>query len=225
MLKRGFDICVSFVALIFLLPLFLIVALLIKLDSAGPVFHRGVRVGRYGRPFRIFKFRTMVLDADKLGPSSTAADDPRITKVGRFVRRFNLDELPQFINVLKGEMSIVGPRPQVPWAVELYSEEERQVLSVRPGITDWATVWIQDEAELLRGSQAPDQDYLQKIWPIKRELQLKYVRDHSIWIDLKIMLLTLKTHLINRLLQRPRSEAVLGGLVDGVSCGKPDDDH
>jgi len=179
-----------------------VVGALIKRDSPGPVFHRGTRIGRHGKPFRIFKFRTMVAGADTKGPSSTTADDPRITPIGRFVRRFNLDELPQFINVLKGEMSIVGPRPQVPWAVALYTEEERTILSVRPGITDWATIWIRDEGELLRGSADPDKDYLEKIWPEKRRLQLEYIRNHSVWVDLRIMFKTFQTHLLDRILKK-----------------------
>jgi len=202
MVKRLCDIVVSGVALLLLLPVFTVVGILIKLDSPGPVFHRGMRIGRHGRRFRIFKFRTMVADADTKGPSSTAADDPRITPTGRFIRRFNLDELPQFINVLKGEMSIVGPRPQVPWAVELYTEEERTILSVRPGITDWATIWIRDEGELLRGSADPDKDYLEKIWPEKRRLQLEYIRNHSVWVDLRIMFKTFQTHLLDRILKK-----------------------
>jgi lipopolysaccharide/colanic/teichoic acid biosynthesis glycosyltransferase len=202
MVKRLCDIVVSAVALLLLLPVFTVVGILIKLDSPGPVFHRGTRIGRHGRPFHIFKFRTMVVGADTKGPSSTTADDPRITPIGRFIRRFNLDELPQFINVFKGEMSIVGPRPQVLWAVELYTEEERTILSVRPGITDWATIWIRDEGELLRGSTDPDKDYLEKIWPEKRRLQLEYVRNHSVWVDLQIMFKTFQTHLLDRILKK-----------------------
>ena len=213
MLKRLFDIVLSSLALVILSPLFLIVALLIKLDSPGPVFYRGLRVGRYGKRFQMFKFRTMVADADKIGPSSTAADDSRITRVGWLLRRLNLDELPQFINVLKGEMSIVGPRPQVPWAVELYQEEERKlVLSVRPGITDWATLWIRDEGALLKGSADPDRDYLERIEPVKRRLQVAYVQNRSLWVDLQIMALTLETHLFDRLFRRPG----VGGLPPWV---------
>ena len=156
MLKRLLDIGISSIALAVFSPLFLIIALLIKLDSPGPVFYRGVRVGRFGRPFRMFKFRTMVQDADKIGPPSTAADDPRITRVGRWLRRFNIDELPQFIDVLLGNMSLVGPRPDLPELIELYTEEERKVLlSVRPGITDWATLWIRNEGCLLYTSPSP----------------------------------------------------------------------
>ena len=199
-MKRLVDILLSSVALIILSPLFAIVAILIKLDSPGPVFYRGVRIGRYGRPFRIYKFRTMVANAEKIGGPSTAADDPRLTKIGRkFVKRFNLDELPQFINVLKGEMSIVGPRPEVPEVINLLPANERNILlSVRPGITDWATLWIRDEAERLEGSPEPHQKYLKEIWPTKRKLALKYVRNHSLWTDFKIMFKTLKVHLIDR---------------------------
>ena len=196
-MKRLVDILLSSVALIILSPLFAVVAILIKLDSPGPVFYRGLRIGRYGRPFRIYKFRTMVANAEKIGPSSTAEDDPRITKTGRFIRKYNLDELPQFINVLKGEMSIVGPRPQVPWAVELYTEEEKALLSVLPGITDYATIKFWNEREILRGSANPDIDYLEKIAPEKIRLSLEYVKNHSLWIDLKIMAQTLKVHLLN----------------------------
>lgn len=198
-MKRLYDIVLSSIALIVLSPLFVILAVIIKVDSEGPVFYKGVRVGKHGKRFRPYKFRTMVMNADEIGPSSTTADDPRITKVGGFIRRFNLDELPQFINVLKGEMSIVGPRPQVPWAVELYTEEEKTILTVHPGITDWATIWVRDLGERLRGSQDPDKDYMEKIWPEKRRLQLEYVRNHSPSIDLKIMLKTLKTHLFDRI--------------------------
>jgi len=202
MAKRLFDLAVSSIGLLILFALFLLTALLIKLDSRGPVFYRGVRVGRYGKRFRMFKFRTMVVNADELGGSSTAADDPRVSRMGKLIRRFNLDELAQFINVLKGDMSIVGPRPQVPWAVELYTKEEQEILKVKPGITDWATIWIRDEGELLRGSTDPDRDYLEKIWPEKRRLQLEYVRNHSMWIDIRIMLRTLQTHLFDRIVKK-----------------------
>jgi len=204
MLKRLIDIILSSIALILLSPLFAVVAILIKFDSEGPVFYRGLRIGRHEKPFRIYKFRTMVVNAEKLGGPSTAADDPRLTKVGKkLIKRFNLDELPQFINVFKGEMSIVGPRPEVPDVIALYSEEERtKVLSIRPGITDWATIWISDEGERLKGSPDPHRTYLEEIWPEKRRLQMQYVRNHSIWADIKIMFATLKVHLLDRLLSR-----------------------
>lgn len=193
MIKRLFDIIFSFIGLIILSPLLFISALIIKLDSKGPVFHRGVRIGRFEKPFKAYKFRTMVKDAEKLGPTSTAEDDPRITKIGRFLRKYKLDELPQLINVLKGEMSFVGPRPQVPWAVKLYTPEEKTLLNVRPGITDYASIKFPNEEEILRGSKDPDKDYMEKINPEKIRLGLKYVKNHSLWIDLKIILKTIKT--------------------------------
>lgn len=191
MIKRLFDIIFSFMGLILTLPLLLIIAILIKSTSAGPVFYKGVRVGRYGKLFRIFKFRTMVGNAEGLGPSSTPADDPRLTKIGKFLKKYQLDELPQIINVLKGEMSLVGPRPQVPWAVELYTPEEKQVLEMRPGMTDWASLWNFHEGEILKGSKNPDKDYMEKIHPRKMKLSLEYVRNHSFWIDIKIILKTI----------------------------------
>lgn len=198
MLKRLIDFALSSLALLIVAPLFLTVGLLIKLDSSGAVLFRGVRIGRYGKPFRIYKFRTMVADAEKIGGPSTAADDARITRVGKWIRRFNLDELPQFINVLKGEMSIVGPRPEVPQYVELFTEEEKAILNVRPGITDWATLWIRDEGKILAGSEDAERTYMEKIWAEKHRLQLEYVRSRSLWIDFVIMLRTLKVHLFDR---------------------------
>ena len=168
-----------------------LVAVLIKKEDGGPVFYRGVRVGKHGEPFRIFKFRTMVMNAEKLGGPSTADDDPRITKIGRFIRKYKFDELPQLINVLKGEMSFVGPRPEVPHYVNMFSEEEKAILSVRPGITDWASIWNPDEGAILAGSPDPEATYMEKIRPEKIRLQLKYVRERSFWVDLKIIFLTL----------------------------------
>lgn len=193
----------SAVAVVLLAPLFLTVALGIKWSSPGPVFFRGVRIGQGGAPFRIFKFRTMVVDAGRLGGSSTARDDPRITRIGQVIRRFNVDELPQFLNVLKGEMSIVGPRPEVPHYVAMFSLEEREILTVRPGITDWATLWIRDEGKILAGSPDPERAYLEKIWPEKHRLQLEYVRNRSLWVDLQIMVKTFKVHLIDRFRSQP----------------------
>jgi len=194
-LKRIFDFTVSLISLTILIPLFIIVTVLIKKDSKGPVFYRQERIGKDGKPFKIFKFRTMVNNAEKSGVTSTKEDDARITKMGKFIRKYNLDELAQFINVLKGEMSIVGPRPEIPYYVNMLTEEEEIILSVKPGITDWACIWNPDEAKLLAGSDDPDRDYLEKIRPEKIRLQLKYVREHSLWIDFKIMLMTLKVHL------------------------------
>ncbi len=193
MLKRTFDFLSSLVGLILVSPVLVTIAILIKREDGGPVFYRGVRVGRFGKTFRIFKFRTMVVDAEKKGGPSTADDDPRITKVGKFIRKFKLDELPQLINVLKGEMSIVGPRPEVQMYVDMFTEEEKAILSVRPGITDWASIWNPDEGAILAGSPDPERTYMEKIRPEKIRLQLKYVRERSFLVDLRIIFETLKT--------------------------------
>jgi len=203
MLKRIFDIIFSILGLIIFLPLFLIIALLIKKDDKGPIFYRGERIGQFGKPFRIFKFRTMVVNADKIGGPSTADDDPRITKIGKFLRKYKLDELPQLINVLKGEMSFVGPRPEVPFYVNMFTEEEKKILTVKPGITDWASLWDSDEGEILAGSSNPEKTYMEKIRPEKLRLQLKYVNEHSFFVDLKIILETLTKLLFKRSLKNP----------------------
>ena len=198
MMKRCIDVIVSSVALIVALPVLVPAAVLIKIDSPGPLIYPSVRVGWRGRRFKMYKFRTMVARADQIGGPSTPRDDPRITRVGRWLRRFNLDELPQLINVLKGEMSIVGPRPEVPQYVELFTEEEKAILSVRPGITDWATLWVRNEGKILEGSDDPERAYMERVWPEKHRLQLEYVRNHSLWVDTRIMLRTLKVHLVDR---------------------------
>jgi len=203
--KRFFDFIISLIVLIIFGPLFLILGILIKKDSKGPVFYRQVRIGKGGKPFRIFKFRTMVNNADKSGVTSTKEDDVRITKMGKFIRKYNLDELAQFINVLRGEMSIVGPRPEIPYYVNMFTEEEKVILSVKPGITDWACIWNPDEGKLLAGSDDPDRDYLEEIRPEKIRLQLRYVKEHSFWIDLKIMLMTLKVHLFEPIIRSLKS--------------------
>ncbi len=189
-MKRVFDAVVSAAVVIGRAPLYAVSALAITLDSRGPVLYRGARVGRGGVRFALLKFRTMVVDADRLGGSSTPEDDPRLTTVGRHLRKTKLDELPQFLNVLKGDMSIVGPRPQVEWAVARYDERERALLTVRPGITDWASIRFRDEGELLRGSSDPDGDYLRLIAPEKIRLGLEYVRRRSLWIDMQIIAAT-----------------------------------
>ena len=190
--KRTFDITASLLGLLFLSPVILLIAILIKLYSSGPVFYRGLRIGRQGVPFKVFKFRTMVSNAEKMGGPSTADDDPRITGIGRFLRKYKLDELPQLINVLKGEMSLVGPRPEVPHYVNMLTKEERAILSVRPGITDWASICNSDEGAVLAGSPDPEKAYLEKIRPEKIRLQLKYVRERSFWTDLRIIFQTLQ---------------------------------
>lgn len=191
MVKRLFDVSAVAIGVVLLAPLFFWLAWRIKSEDGGPVFYRGVRVGLHGKTFRIFKFRTMVVNAEKIGGSSTSDDDPRLTKVGRFLRKYKLDELPQLFNVLFGEMSLVGPRPEVKKFTDMYTEEEKVILNVRPGITDWASLWNPDEGALLKGSLDPDKDYMEKIRPEKIRLQLKYVRERSFWVDLKIIFQTL----------------------------------
>ena len=186
-LKRGFDLTASALGLILTAPLLAAAAICIVLDSPGPAFYRGWRVGRGGRYFRIFKFRTMVARAESLGGPSTADDDPRITRVGRWLRRYKLDELPQLFNVLRGEMSIVGPRPEVPQYAALLTADEQAILSVRPGMTDWASIWDIDEGQALAGSADAERKYLEEIRPQKVRLQLKYVREQSLSTDLRII--------------------------------------
>lgn len=210
LIKRAFDLNVSLFSLILLSPLILAIALWIKLDSRGPVFYRGVRVGRFGRSFRIYKFRTMVADAEKISGSSTADDDPRITRIGKILRRYKLDETPQLINVVKGDMSLVGPRPEVREYVDMYTEEEKAILQVRPGITDWASLWNSDEGAVLAGCGDPDRAYLELIRPTKIKLQLKYLRHHPLWVDLKILLLTL--------LKVSRKDRAPGEVLEAVSA-------
>ena len=191
-MKRVFDIGMAFIFLVVLCPLLTVISVLIKTSSPGPVFYRGERVGRRGRIFRIFKFRTMVVNAERIGGPSTADDDPRITSVGRRLRKFKLDELPQSINVLRGEMSFVGPRPEVRHYVDMYTEKEKALLSLKPGITDWASLWNNDEGALLAAGSDPEKTYLETIRPEKIRLQLKYLEDHSFLTDLRIIALTIR---------------------------------
>jgi lipopolysaccharide/colanic/teichoic acid biosynthesis glycosyltransferase len=185
--KRFFDIGVAIVSLVPLAPVLILIAVTVKLSSAGPALYRGTRVGLNGKLFAMLKFRTMVVNAEALGGSATAADDPRITSFGKFLRRYKLDELPQLLNVLFGDMSLVGPRPEVQKYVSLYSPEEQAILTVRPGITDWASIWNSNEAAVLEGSNDPEKTYEELIRPTKLALQLLYVRNRSFWVDLKII--------------------------------------
>jgi lipopolysaccharide/colanic/teichoic acid biosynthesis glycosyltransferase len=186
-MKRLFDFVLSLVTLILIWPLLAVLGVWIKSDSRGPVFYRGERAGRFGKPFRIWKLRTMIENADKIGGSETPADDRRITRAGVFLRRYKLDELPQFINVLSGEMSLVGPRPEVMEEVSRYTPEEQQLLHVRPGITDWASIKFRHEGEILRGSEDPHRAYHEKIRPEKVRLGLRYVQEGSLLNDLRIL--------------------------------------
>jgi lipopolysaccharide/colanic/teichoic acid biosynthesis glycosyltransferase len=190
-MKRLFDIVVSFCGLLLISPLLAACAVWIIFDSAGPVFYRGVRAGRLGRSFGIWKLRTMVLDAEQIGGAETPANDPRITRAGHFLRKYKLDELPQLLNVLKGEMSLVGPRPEVMDEVICYTAEEKNLLLVRPGITDWASIRFRDEDEILRGSTDPHRAYHELIRPEKVRLGLHYVQHRSFAMDLHILWLTL----------------------------------
>jgi lipopolysaccharide/colanic/teichoic acid biosynthesis glycosyltransferase len=189
-MKRVFDFLLSTLGLVFLSPLFLLLAAAIRLDSPGPVFFRQERAGKGGIPFRIFKFRSMVSDAAEKGPSITVAGDPRITRVGRFLRRMKLDELPQLLNVWRGEMSLVGPRPEVPAYVALYDERQRKVLSVRPGITDPASILYSDEEGILAAAADPQRLYEETVLPRKLELNLRYIENMSLTIDLSLILKT-----------------------------------
>lgn len=192
-MKRIFDILMAVTGLAMLSPLLLWVTWRIKQEDHGPVFYRGARVGFHGRVFHILKFRTMVLDAEKLGGSSTSDDDPRITKIGKTLRKYKLDELPQLFNVLTGEMSLVGPRPEIKRYTDLYTEEQKAIFTVRPGITDWASLWNSDEGAVLAGAEDPDKAFEELLQPTKLKLQLKYVRERSFWVDLKIICLTILT--------------------------------
>ena len=186
-LKRAMDIVVSGSALTVLWPVLLLIALAIKIDDPGPVFYRQVRVGKDGKEFRIFKFRTMVVGADKKGLQITVGRDNRITRMGRLLRKTKLDELAQLINVFTGEMSFVGPRPEVPKYVNLYTPYQRQVLLVRPGITDYASIAYRNENDMLEGAQDPEKMYIDVIMPDKIELNMKYLREISPLADLKLI--------------------------------------
>ena len=191
-MKRAFDLVVATLSLTVVSPLLAILGAWVKLDSQGPVFYRGLRAGRFGKPFRIFKFRTMAFDPQKSDGAWTSSDDPRITRAGATLRHYKLDELPQLINVIKGEMSLVGPRPEVLEAVQLYTDEEKQLLAVRPGITDWASVKFCREGEILQSSQDPVHHYYHDIRPEKVRLGLEYVRNHSVVTDVRIILQTVR---------------------------------
>jgi lipopolysaccharide/colanic/teichoic acid biosynthesis glycosyltransferase len=192
MAKRALDLLISIPGLILLCPLLLALALWVKLDSRGPVLYRGQRVGQDGSPFLMYKFRTMVLGAERRGPAVTYRDDPRITRAGRFLRRTKLDELPQLLNVLKGEMSLVGPRPEDPAYVALYTPEQRRVLSVKPGITGPTQLEYRDEASMLQG-ESVDEEYVTRLMPEKLKLDLEYVRNRSLALDLRILCRTATT--------------------------------
>jgi lipopolysaccharide/colanic/teichoic acid biosynthesis glycosyltransferase len=197
-MKRIFDFWVSLVALIFLSPIIALIGFLIKREDGGPVVYGGLRVGLNGKMFPLYKFRTMVVNADKIGGFTASDRDPRITKVGRWLRGKKLDELPQLWNVLRGDMSLVGPRPEVKHYVDMFTEEEKKILSVRPGITDWASLANPDEGALLKDHPDPERGYMELIRPTKLKLQLKYVDRHSFFGDLAILWMTVRTLLLKK---------------------------
>jgi len=191
--KRSFDLVFSLLGIVLLGPFFMMVALWIKCDSPGPVFFRQVRVGQFGRTFRIFKFRTMCLDAEAKGSQITVGNDPRITRSGSFLRRYKFDELPQLFNVLFGDMSLVGPRPEVPRYVEMYPLRVRElILSVPPGITDFASIEYKDESSILGAAEDAERVYIQEVMPVKLKYYEKYVTERSVWLDIKLIFATLR---------------------------------
>jgi lipopolysaccharide/colanic/teichoic acid biosynthesis glycosyltransferase len=190
--KRLFDLFFAATGLFLLLPVFAFIALWIKIDSPGPVFFRQTRVGQFGRPFRIYKFRTMVADAEQAGPLVSRGGDPRITRFGLFLRKYKVDELPQLVNIVKGEMSLVGPRPEVPKYVDVFQDEYREILTVKPGITDFASLEFKDENELLKGVRDPENMYIREILPVKIEYCRKYLREQNLLTDLKLILRTIR---------------------------------
>lgn len=191
-MKRLFDITASGLGLLVLSPLFLILAVWIKLDSPGPVFYRQVRVGRGNKDFRLFKFRSMRVGSDKKGLITVGGHDPRVTRSGYYIRKYKLDELPQLINVFIGDMSLVGPRPEVRKYVDLYTPEQLHVLDVRPGITDMASIRYRNENELLEQAADPEQYYRDVVMQDKLRINLEYVASHYFVKDLKIIFMTFK---------------------------------
>ena len=189
--KRIFDFICSTLGLIVLSPILLVIAIKIKTGDHGPIFFKQIRVGEKNKEFEILKFRTMVVDAEKLGRQITVGNDSRITKIGAFLRKYKLDELPQLINVFKGDMSLVGPRPEVPRYVKLYNKEQSKVLEVKPGITDLASIRYRDENDLLGEAENPDDLYINTIMPDKLALNLEYINKNNVFLDIYIILKTI----------------------------------
>ena len=197
-MKRLFDILASGCGLLVLSPIFIIVAIWIKLDSPGPVFYRQIRVGRHNKDFRIFKFRSMRVGSDKGSLVTIGGRDPRVTRSGYFIRKFKIDELPQLINVFTGDMSLVGPRPEVRHYVNYWTPEQMKVLDVRPGITDPASIRFRNENELLEKAQDPERYYIDVIMQEKIKLYLEYVEKSSFWYDIKLIFQTFKVIITER---------------------------
>jgi lipopolysaccharide/colanic/teichoic acid biosynthesis glycosyltransferase len=186
-MKRIFDVLFSGFVLLCFMPIGLLLAILILVESKGGVFFKQVRIGKNGTPFYLFKFRSMFIDAESMGKITIGSRDPRITRVGFYIRRYKLDEFPQFINVIRGEMSIVGPRPEVKEYVDLYSEEQRKILAVKPGITDYASLTYFHENEILAKSENPQQTYIQEVMPEKIKLNEKYLANPTLLQDISII--------------------------------------
>ena len=191
-MKRLFDILASGLGLVVLSPLFAVLAVWIKADSRGPVFYRQTRVGRDNKDFRLFKFRSMRPDSDKLGLITVGGHDPRVTRSGYYIRKYTLDELPQLINVFKGDMSLVGPRPEVRKYVDMYTPAQMRVLSVRPGITSLASIRYRNENDILAVADDPDRCYVEKVMPDKLAIDLEYVGRATLWNDIRLIFSTFK---------------------------------
>lgn len=191
-MKRAFDIIASGLGLLCLSPLFLVVAVWIKCDSKGPVFYRQVRVGRDNKDFRLYKFRSMRPDSDKFGLITVGGHDPRVTRSGYFIRKWKLDEFPQLINVFIGDMSLVGPRPEVRKYVDMYTPEQMHVLDVRPGITSLASIRYRNENDILAAAEDPDKAYIEQVMPDKLAIDMEYVGKASLWTDIKLIFSTFK---------------------------------
>lgn len=191
LVKRFFDIITSFFVLLLLLPLFILITFFVKLDNPGPVFFIQQRIGRNFRSFRLYKFRSMVVDASKKGLAITTGGDLRITKIGKLLRKTKMDELPQLWNVLKGDMSIVGPRPEVKKYVEMFKDDYKEVLKVKPGIADYATIEFRDEESVLKKFQNPEDGYIKEVLPVKIKLYNRYLKNRGFFTDLKLIFLTL----------------------------------
>lgn len=192
MIKRSFDIFMALVGLIFLLPFFMLIAIAIVLDSAGGVFYKQERIGKNRTPFFLLKFRSMSANADKKGLLTVGSNDSRVTKVGLFIRKYKLDELPQLINILIGDMSFVGPRPEVQKYVDKYTSEQLKVLQVRPGLTDYASLEYFNENELLSKSPNPEETYIHEVMPAKLQLNFKYIEKQGFTTDIKLIFKTIK---------------------------------
>ncbi len=200
LVKRVFDFIVSALGIVVFSPLLIVSALLVKVDSPGPIFFKQQRIGKEFRPFWIYKFRTMRASLDQ-GPNITIGNDPRITGIGRLLRQTKIDELPQLINILRGEMSFVGPRPEVPQYVQLYRKEYQQILTVRPGLTDLASLKYRDEAALLASAENPEEEYVRRILPDKIMLATDYIQRASFFFDLRLILETILRLVLGRVFQ------------------------